>query len=368
MWRLTETTDWEVLRNTFDWIQDMEGVPQDAIFHGEGDVAVHTRMVVEALINLPEYAALKEQDQQILLAAALLHDVEKRSTTLIEPDGRISSRGHARRGAYTARNLIYRYHPAPFSIKEAVAKLVRYHGLPIWVFEKPNPGKALLKASLEVDTRLLTILAKADMLGRICPDQKDMLYRVQLFEEFCKEQNCFGQSPDFPTGFSQYLFFKKEEATRDYVPYEDNCFEVILLSALPGSGKDTFIRKQYPGMEVVSIDALRRKHKVSPRDKKQNGRMVQLAKEQAKVNLRAKHPFIWNATNTSLNMRAQLIDLFQSYGAKTRLIYLEVPFKQLRKQNSSREYEVPTKVLSRMINKLEVPAVWEAPVVEFLTY
>ena len=179
MWRLIEQKDWQTIRSTFSWIQDMEGVPQDKIHHAEGDVAIHTQMVMETLLDLEEYQNLEEQDQEILFAAALLHDVEKRSTTVQELDGSITSKGHAKKGEYTARTLLYKTIPAPFTIREAVAKLVRYHGFPVWIFDKPNPQKALLQLSLEVNTEHLTMLAKADMLGRICQDQEEMLYKVK---------------------------------------------------------------------------------------------------------------------------------------------------------------------------------------------
>jgi hypothetical protein len=40
-------------------------------------------MVLDALEGLEEYQQLPEADQQLLWAAALLHDVEKRSTTVL---------------------------------------------------------------------------------------------------------------------------------------------------------------------------------------------------------------------------------------------------------------------------------------------
>ena len=83
-WKIHDSTNWEVLLPSFEWLQDMVGVAQDAIYHAEGDVANHTKMVLEALLQLPEYVALEEQQQAILVAAALLHDVEKRSTTVLE--------------------------------------------------------------------------------------------------------------------------------------------------------------------------------------------------------------------------------------------------------------------------------------------
>lgn len=368
MWKISSSKDWEFLFERFSYLQDMEGVPQDPIFHAEGDVAVHTRMVVEALLQLPAYQQLPEQEQEILFAAALLHDVEKRSTTHVDGEGRIRSPGHAKRGMYTTRRLLYEEHAPSFAIKEMVARLVRYHGLPLWVFDKPDPRKALLQASLEVDTRLLGILARADVLGRICADQDELLYRIDLFEAYCQEQQCYGQAAAFGSDAGRYHYFQQPDASPDYVPYEEKCFEVVLLSALPGSGKDRLVRQDYKDWPMVSIDDLRRKHGASPTNKKQNGRMVQLAKEQARVFLRARRSFVWNATNTSRSMRKQLIDLFQSYGALTHLVYVEVPYKQLLHQNANRPHPVPRKALQRMIARLEVPVLWEAPRVSHRTY
>ena len=364
IWKIIENRDWENVRNTFLWIQDMEGVVQDKVHHAEGDVAIHTRMVVEALLNLPEFQKLDEQDQEVLFAAALLHDVEKRSTTVHESDGSITSRGHARKGEFTARTILYKEIPTPFRIREAVAKLVRNHGLPIWIFEKENPRKTLLQTSLEVNLEYLAILAKADMLGRICQDQDEMLLQIELFKEFCKEQDCFGKMKDFGSDLGKYQFFQKEEASPDYVPFEKNVFEVIMMSALPGTGKDFFIKKNYKDIPVISLDNIRRANKISPTDKKGNGQVIQMAKEQARVFLRKRETFIWNATNLSINLRTPLIDLFQSYGAKTKLIYLEVPYKKLMNQNLNRDFPVPRKVVERMISKIEIPSKWEAPIVE----
>ena len=364
MWTIIKDKSWENILEQFSWVRDMEGIPQDPIFHAEGDVLVHTKMVIEALFALPEYQDLSIQEQEILFAAALLHDVEKRSTYVIEDGGRVSSRMHAKRGEVTARTILYKEIETPFQIREEIAKLVRYHGFPIWIFEKPNPEKALYRVSLEVNTELLYILSKADIIGRICTDGSNWLYNVDLYKEFCKEKGCFGKPKAFASDFGRYEYFKKEEASVDYVPFEKDCFEVILLSALPGTGKDTFVKKNFKDWPVVSLDSVRRKYKIKPTDKKGNGKVIQEVKEAARVYLRKKQSFIWNATNITFNLRNQLVDLFQTYGAKTKIIYLEVPFKTLLQQNRNRDYPVPESVIDKMIKSLEIPQVYEAPGLE----
>ena len=364
-WEAILNIDWPYLEEKYDWVHDMKGVPQDPIFHAEGDVAIHTQMVILSLLKMEEFQALEEQEQHILGFAALVHDIEKRSTTVHELDGRITSKGHARKGAQTVRALLYCQFEVPFAIRELIVKLVRHHGLPLWVFEKPDPVKSLLGASLEVNTQLLSILAKADALGRICPDQEDLLYRISLFEELCKEWECWGQARNFSSKSGRFVYFNGEDKSPNYIPFEKKPFEVTLMCALPGTGKDTFIAQNHKDLPMVSLDAIRRQWKISPRDKKKNGKVIQEAKAQARQFLRKQQPFVWNATNLTQSLRKQLVQLFSDYGAQVRIIYLEVPYKTLLRQNRNREYMVPEKVIRQMIRKLEVPVLGEGHVVEY---
>jgi len=68
----------------------------------------------------------------------------------------------------------------------------------------------------------------------------------------------------------------------------------------------------------------------------------------------------WNDTNITTQLRGQLIDLFESYGGKVKITYVEVPYKTLIQQNSNREAAVPLPVIERMIGKLEIPQYDEA--------
>ena len=54
-------------------------------------------------------------------------------------------------------------------------------------------GAFVAHAAMRIDTRLLALLARADLLGRQSPDQQSMLERIDLFELFCHEQQCWGK-------------------------------------------------------------------------------------------------------------------------------------------------------------------------------
>jgi putative nucleotidyltransferase with HDIG domain len=366
MWTLTKNKNWEQLK-IFSWVNDMHGVPQSPVHHAEGDVAVHTQMVLEALQSLQEFKILSEQEQEIVWAAALMHDIEKRSTTAVDENGNIVSPGHAKKGAQTTRKILYRDFVVPFEIREQIVGLVRYHGLPLWVFEKPNPVQALVKASLEVNTMLLAMMAKADVLGRICNDANELLYKIDLFKELCKEHGCWGKPKQFASSLSKFQYFRKVDRHPDFETFDDTRGEVMILSGIAGSGKDFYIAKNYPALPVVSLDDMRRKAKVNYNDTKGNGQVIQAAKELAKQYLRKGMAFVWNATNITQQMREQLIDLAEPYKPIIKIIYLETGYHKLLAQNKNRNFPIPEAAVEKMIDKLEVPKLWEAAEVIYIT-
>lgn len=373
MWKfpkyeIGKTLDWENLKSTYEWIADMQGVPQDPIWHAEGDVYVHTQMVTEALMNIYAFQALSDLEKHVLVAAALLHDVEKRSTTAEEEiDGqiRIVSPSHAKKGEFTARQLLYSEMKTPFQVREQICKLVRLHGLPLWAISRKCPVREVAYSSSVLNNSMLSLLARADVLGRICLDQEDILLKIDLFDELCKEHNCFDQSRQFASDYGRYQYFSKKSEYIDYLPFDDLICTVTMMCALPGSGKDTYIQRHLD-QPVLSLDDIRREHKILPTDKKGNGRVIQFAKEKARTFLRAKTSFVFNATNLTRDIRSRWISLFTDYNARVKIVYIEVPYKTLLKQNKERQYAVPENVVHKLIGKLEMPDVREAHDVEYI--
>ena len=59
-------------------------------------------------------------------------------------------------------------------------------------------------------------------------------------------------------------------------------------------------------------------------------------------------------------MRAQLVELFVTYKAYVKMVYVEVPYARLHMQNKDRDAVVPRNAVDKLVSKLEVPATWEA--------
>ena len=64
--------------------------------------------------------------------------------------------------------------------------------------------------------------------------------------------------------------------------------------------------------------------------------------------------------NITRQVRAPLIDLFYSYGARTHVVYLHAPLHRLLQQDRPAEEQVPRSVLLSLFEKLEVSDLTEA--------
>lgn len=344
-----------------DWAA-LAACPQDPEFHAEGDVAVHTRMVEVALRSLPSFQSLSESDRERMVAAARWHDAGKPAATRQE-QGRITSKGHARKGAMMVRRRFYEVGVDP-RVREEVAGLVRAHQFPFHALEDGGLVR-LFRASLTCSMARLAMLARADNLGRRSREQARTAEAIDLFEELCREQGCLEGSRSFASDHSRFLYFRVHgERDPSYEAFDDTQCEMVMMSGLPGAGKDSWIAAHCADWPVVSLDALRREMDVDPEDGQ--GEVVQRARELAREHLRARRSFVLNATNLSSTTRERWIGLAADYRARVRIAYVEAPLATLLARNRARpeKTRVPEKVILALLEKWEMPDLSEAHAVE----
>lgn len=352
---------WGDMDAAYPWLRALAGCPQDPVHHAEGDVWVHTRMVCEELVALDEWRALPTDDRRTLFAAAVLHDVGKPDCTKVE-DGRVTSRGHSRRGAVLARNLLWRM-AVPFRQREAVCALIRFHQWPYFLIDRDDGPRKAIEVSCVGRGDRLTLLAEADVRGRVCADQRRLLDNVALCRETMRDLGVLDRPYPFASDHARVLYFKDAARHPDAPAFVKHRADVVLMCGLPGSGKDHHVRAHLADWPVVSLDDLRDELGVEPGEKQ--GEVLTAARERAREYLRAGTRFVWNATNLARQVRVQPIELFLSYQARVTVAYREVPAEVQYAQNRDRDAVVPQRVMERFFDRWEVPDLTEAHTVEY---
>jgi tRNA nucleotidyltransferase (CCA-adding enzyme) len=157
-----------VLDKLFPEIDALREVPQDPVWHPEGDVFVHTRLVVDRARELID--DLPYSRQVTVMLAALAHDFGKPSTTEFL-EGRWRSRGHEDGGVAPTQSFLDRLNVRTldgYDVHAQVIALVRDHLKPGEFYnrrEEVGDG-AFRRLARRCELDLLYRVAKADSLGR----------------------------------------------------------------------------------------------------------------------------------------------------------------------------------------------------------
>ncbi|MFG6416127.1 AAA family ATPase [Roseateles sp. DC23W] len=358
--------DWEVCCEVFPRLRALETTPQSPRYHAEGNVGVHTRMVLDALLECNHFRAASGTRRETLFLAALLHDLCKPETTIVDPvTGDIGQPGHSRRGAVDVRSLLWRA-GVPFELREAVCRIIAVHQVPFFAFDSrrgESPEFIARRLSWSLDLPDLICVARADMRGRICADQQARLEDIALFEQLAREDGCWGTPRPAASAHTRLMYARGSAVHLDTPLFQVQGSHVTVLCGLPASGKDSWVARHARGIEIVSFDDA--KAELGLKHGENDGLAAHRAVDKAKALLRRREPFVWNATHLSEQMRNKTLDLLYAYDASVRLVYLEVPADTLFRRNARRDTTLKQKDLERMLHRWEVPLPCEAHEVRF---
>jgi predicted kinase len=331
---------------------------QDAGWHAEGDVWTHTRMVCAQLPQLEGWDGLTPRDRTVLIFTALFHDAGKPLTTQTNlATGRVTSPKHAIRGEHLARSAL-RELGCDLAAREEVARLVRFHGRPAFLLEKPDPALEVVSLSWLVRHRLLWMFALADTRGRTTAGAGRPEDDLHLWRLVAEEHGCFDDPYPFASDHARFLFYRQEAPDLHLVPFEEDRCTVTMLSGLPGAGKDTWLAANRPELPVVSLDEVRAGLDVAATD--DQGAVIQAARGRCRELLRSGRSFAFNATNILRATRRRWIDLFANYRARVEVVYAEPPLHVIFDRNRRRSRPVPEDVIRRLASRCEPPTPTEA--------
>lgn len=374
----------------FPLLKELKNTPQDPGWHAEGDVHIHTEMVLTELYKLIDIEGTHLSSEEILtlILAAVFHDIAKPITTReMEIRGimRIAAPAHEYKGgSYIAYGLAELN--LPFKIIYEVVNLVINHITPKLLVVKNLPPKDYRKLANITNVELLYLLEKADMLGRTCKDQNEQIASIDLFKMFCIEYKIWpNQDPyqDFREIVNQTLTSYSDTAksfvtstiiqelesaiinhplegiARSFV-YRDSFAELIILCGPSGGGKSTWVKNNLHDYEVVSLDQLRAEIAGKQSDQSFNGQVLQAAKKLLKQHLAAKKKVVWDATNLRKDFRKQIADLGYAYNAYVTLVVFYAAKEHFYHGNKERDTQIASSILDKQFRNLEWPETSEA--------
>jgi predicted kinase len=351
---MLEVYDWDRIERTFPYVPAMRTCIQDPIHHAEGDVWTHTRMVVEALSQFDG-----THDRELRLTG-LYHDIHKPKTRTVEHDPELGREvvrhpNHSRLGAMAAWHDLW-MSGEELRTRLAVYWLCRWHQKVFHIWREPDMIRAALSFAMVGSWEKLIQFARADNAGRICANPNEASDNLDLLEQWLSEHKI---GPEFfATDHDRIFFFEKAGRSPYYAAQKPQGSRVVILSGLPGAGKDTYYNTTLHGLPMVSLDLIRDDLDIDPEDNQ--GRVIQAAFEQARVFLREKKPFVWNAQTVTRMARDKIIRLCRDYDAHVSIHALNRPYQTIVRGNRLRKHQVPQKAIDEAAVKWEPPSLLEA--------
>jgi predicted kinase len=371
-------------------LAELANTPQDARWHAEGDVAVHTSMVLAELYDIleTEAAALSPERRLALVLGALLHDIAKPLVTRhreIDGEEQIIAPRHADKGrSYLAYRLPQL--DLPYAIMRDILALVGHHHDIVYLVRDGADLARFRRLARMADLELLYYLEKADMRGRYCQDLQEQLDIIELFRMFAVEYGLW-QNPqpyahwhaeideklaEMGPKFCDMVFARAvwdaeksqicspEEAIARSYRYRDGYAQVVVLCGPSGSGKSSWLHNNLGQYEIISLDDLRSEISGDIADQSDNRRIRHLATEQFKAHLRLKRNIVWDATNLRRDFRQQIIRLACDYGALAYLVVFLSSKPEVFERNLQRQRIVPPNILEHQLDYTEWPYADEA--------
>jgi predicted kinase len=372
----------DLLAEYFPLLKEFANTEQDNIWHAEGDVAIHTNMVLTELYQLlkndaPHIFGIR---RQALVLGALLHDIAKPLTTkrrIFDVSERVIAPRHEEIGrSYIALRL------PELAISHdccaLIMGLVGYHQTPKLLAIKNQDKAAYLKLACNADVELLYWLEVADIKGRICDDLPSQLGYLEEYRMFCEDyglwrasepwKNCYQniQVKDNTKAqiylnnlaFDQLLkrqIYMPEEAIATTFEHANHYANLVITCGVSGSGKSSWIRQHLADFTVISLDEIRDEINGSRDNQKSRGQVLQIAKTRLKACLAKKQNVVWDATNIRRDFREILCTFGRNYHALITVVAFQLPISHIQRNNVVRDNLVPEDILLKQIRQLEWP-------------
>ena len=185
--------DMGVVKKYYPEIDDLKATEQRPDYHAEGDVYVHTKMVIdEAAKIIGEWP--DNEDKSIIMFAALAHDFGKPSTTQMSDKGFPVQPGHEEAGVEPTINFLSKITNEK-RLTDLVSWIVGNHLMPAQLHRattNDSTFKRIINKHTVAKLKLLAAVARADMKGRfhrfedgtvVAPEAKEVDWFLERIDD-----------------------------------------------------------------------------------------------------------------------------------------------------------------------------------------
>lgn len=316
-------------------------------WHKEGNPLKHTLLVCNKMhefIN-NELKDFSERDKRIMMLAALCHDLGKATTTYYdETEKDWKCRNHGAEGEKITRNMLF--NEPDYMVREEVCWLVKNHMKFHHFVDLPDDKKYSVMTNLALgrsSIEKLLWLNVADSYGsKNDENNKEAIdEKFKVVKDIALTCKCFTGSPEKSVKKSDFTMF--------------------LMIGVPGCGKDTYIKKFFPDVYVISRDDIREEMtdgQILGRklyfDNVKEGMVTDIVNERIKKCCEERKSFILNQTNMKKKYREQLKETALKYG-RPNVIYVYVEPPSIDECKERRGHGKWDSIIDRMWNDFEMP-------------
>jgi predicted kinase len=131
--------------------------------------------------------------------------------------------------------------------------------------------------------------------------------------------------------------------------------EFVMVVGLPGSGKSTYIEKQYPTYCIHSSDAIREELSGDVNNQDINTQVFNTLHKRVKDDLAHGKNVVYDATNINWKRRKAFLQELNNINCWKTCILIATPFEVCCSRNKARERTVPDYVIERMYKSFDIP-------------
>ncbi len=155
------------------------------------------------------------------------------------------------------------------------------------------------------------------------------------------------------------IFSSKFRQIRRARKNQDRRLELVITIGVAGSGKSTFISKNFPEHTRVSMDEARGKFALDPGDPQQSRLAYLYCLPVLDEVLSAGKSAVWDATALSSSSRKGVLEIARKHNARTTAVFFDLPFDEISRRNRGRRRVVPLRAITEQFRQLEPPHRWE---------